>query len=97
MEVIKNGQNLLDIAIQATGDAAEALTIALANGLCLTDDLEVGQEVDVPDEITGNANVKTYYRDRRLNPATAATDDDTAILAFEGIEFWGIEYDFIVS
>ena len=37
MEVTRSGQNLLDIAIQATGDAGTALALALANGLCLTD------------------------------------------------------------
>lgn len=97
MEMTMNGQNLLDIAIQTTGDAAEALTIAIANGLCLTDDLEAGQLVAIPDNIGGDANVRAYYRERGLHPATSVTAEDESISPFEGIEYWGIEYDFIVS
>lgn len=98
MEVMtRNGQNLLDIAIQATGDAAEALSIAISNGICLTDDLIVEQEIDIPDDIEGDENVKAYYRDRGYKPATGVTPSDESTAPFEGIEYWGIEYDFVVS
>lgn len=97
MEITRNGQNLLDIAIQATGEATTALAIALANGICLTDDLEVDQEIDVPGEIIGDENIKLYYRERGYKPATAVTPSDESTAPFEGIEYWGIEYDFIVS
>ena len=97
MEVTMNGQNLLDIAIQATGDAAEALALAIANGICLTDDLNVGQEITVPADITGDANTKAFYRERNIHPATGVTTADETISPFEGIEYWGIEIDFVVS
>lgn len=97
MEMTMNGQNLLDIAIQATGDAAEALVIAISNGLCLTEDLEVGQPVTIPENIPGDANVRAFYRERNLHPATGVTKENETIASFEGIEYWGIEYDFIVS
>lgn len=95
MEVTLKGQNLLDIAIQGTGDPGDALAIAIANGLCLTDDLEAGQEVLIPDDIAGEVNVRAYYHSRGLRPATAINNDQPVL--FEGIEYWGIEYDFEVS
>lgn len=97
MEVTMNGQNLLDIAIQATGDAGEALALALANGLCLTDDLKVGQTVDVPDDIAGDANIRAYYQAKDLHPATGVTQENEKEASYEGIEYWGIEYDFEIS
>lgn len=97
MEVTKNGQNLLDIALQATGDASSALALAIANGLCLTDDLEVEQTIEVPADIDGDANVRAFYRERNIHPATGVTKTDESTSPFEGIEYWGIEIDFIVS
>lgn len=97
MEVTRSGQNLLDIAIQATGDAGTALALALANSLCLTDDLAVDQKIEVPEDIAGDENIKAYYTGRGYKPATGVTTVDEATAPFEGIEYWGIEYDFIVS
>lgn len=97
MEVTMNGQNLLDIAIQATGDAGEALALALANGLCLTDDLTVGQTIDVPDGMEGDANTRAYYRAKDLHPATGVTVENESVASFEGIEYWAVEYDFEIS
>lgn len=97
MEVTMNGQNLLDIALQATGDASSALALAIANGLCLTDDLEVEQTIEVPTDIDGDANVRVFYRERNIHPATGVTKIDESTSPFEGIEYWCIEIDFIVS
>lgn len=97
MEIVRQGQNLLDLALQATGDADTALDIALANGLCLSDDLTVGQTVEVSDTLTGNENIRQLYVARAIRPATGITTANTADAPFEGIEFWAIEYDFIIN
>ena len=97
MEVTMNGQNLLDIALQATGDAGAALQLAIANGLCLTDDLEAEQTIDIPSDIASDANVRAFYKERNIHPATGVTNTDESTSPFEGIEYWGIEIDFIVS
>ena len=97
MEIVRQGQNLLDIALQSTGNADTALDIALANGLCLSDDLTVGQPIDIADTLAVNENVRNTYRTQTIYPATGITTANTADAPFEGIEFWAIEYDFIVS
>lgn len=97
MEIVRQGQNLLDIALQSTGNADTALDIALANGLCLSDDLTVGQPIDIADTLTVNENVRNTYRTQTIYPATGITTANTADAPFEGIEFWAIEYDFIIN
>ncbi len=97
MEIVRQGQNLLDLAIQATGDAGTALDIALTNGLCLTDDLQVGQPIDIEDTLIGNENIRELYRTKGIHPATGITTADTAEASYEGIEYWGIEYDFVIN
>ncbi len=97
MEIVRQGQNLLDLALQATGDADTALDIALANGLCLSDDLTVGQTIEVSDTLTGNENIRQLYAAHAIHPATGITATNSADAPFEGIEFWAVEYDFIVS
>lgn len=97
MEIVRQGQNLLDIALQSTGNADTALDIALANGLCLSDDLTVGQPIDIADTLAVNENVRNTYRTQTIYPATGITIANTADAPFEGIEFWAIEYDFIIN
>ena len=95
MEVMQ-GQNLLDVAVQTTGNADNALLIALHNGICLTDDLTEGQTIQT-DTGTRDANTLNYYEQRNLHPATAVTEAQEAETPYGGIEFMGIEIDFIVS
>lgn len=97
MEIVRHGQNLLDIALQTTGDAETALDIALSNGLCLSDDLTVGQRIDIDDTLVINENIRNTYRTQTIYPATGITTANTADAPFEGIEFWAIEYDFIIN
>lgn len=96
MEAIK-GQTLLDIALQLTGNADNALIIALNEGLSLTDDLVPGQKL--AEEHTGSIdhNTLAYYQQRNLHPATAITIEQQTETPYGGIGFMGIEVDFIVS
>lgn len=97
MEIVRQGQNLLDIALQTTGDAETALDIALSNGLCLSNDLTVGQRIDIDDTLVINENIRNTYRTQTIYPATGITAANSSSAPFEGIEFWAIEYDFIIS
>lgn len=97
MEIVRQGQNLLDIALQSTGNAETALDIALANGLCLSDDLTIGLPIDIAGTLAVNENVRNTYRTQTIYPATGITAADSAAAPFEGIEFWAIEYDFIIN
>ena len=49
----KDRQTLLDVALQSCGHIETALTLAESNGLSLTDRLEDGQELTVPEPVAG--------------------------------------------
>jgi hypothetical protein len=92
MEIkVLNQQSLFDIGIQHAGAPEAAFDIALRNGLSMTDELAPGATLDNVD--TANVNIEKYYSNRRLLPATGLSAEGIE----EGIEFWYVEYDFVVS
>lgn len=99
--VVLDCQSLLDIAVQELGDISGVFELAEKAGLSLTEELETGLEMELP-AVAADKQVAAYYASRWIRPATAITIDSTSgpgggELLLEGIEFWGIEYDFIVS
>lgn len=94
---IKVGQSIVDIALQATGNADQALPIALSNGLCLTEQLTPGAILEIPQGTHVDMDVLEVYREKNILPATATTSQQEALNPFGGIEYMGIEIDFIVS
>ena len=97
MITVTSRQSVLDIALQHCGSLEAAFDLAQCNDISLTDDLAAGQTLTVP-EPTDTAMAQ-YYGVNDLQPATAITQaeiNDTLNIG-EGIEFWAIEYDFIVS
>jgi hypothetical protein len=89
---VKQGQSLLDIAIQHCGTAESVYDLAIANGLSITDELVPGQLLNLP-AVTDKKTV-SYFDTNEIKPATAVTAAD---LIFEGIDYWGIDVDFIVQ
>ena len=85
-------QDLFDIAIQTSGNASAAFDLALENDLSLTDNLEVGEAVTAVE--TQNKPIADYYSAKQLKPATGITEEQARV---GGINFMGIEIDFIVS
>lgn len=99
--VVLDCQSLLDMAVQELGDISGVFELAEKAGLSLTEELNAGMELEVP-AFDADKQVAAYYASKRIRPATAITIDSTSgpgggELLLEGIEFWGIEYDFIVS
>lgn len=96
---ILDRQSIFDLALQTYGSIEAVFILAETNGLKLTDDLTAGQTVDCAAEKPTDRITTTYYANRNITPATAIsselTSGDGAIL-LEGIEHWGIEYDFMV-
>ena len=96
MEVlVRSGQNLLDIALQTAGALEAAFLISTTAGVSLTDTLTDGEKLPIVKE--HRHEVVTNYKADAVFPATALTEEDYTTLAQEGIEFMGIEIDFIVS
>ncbi len=88
---IKNGQNFLDVVLEATGDLDNVLIMAWANDLSITDSYEIGKEYKVVGKLNKNniANLQLYI------PATGSEFIED--LSRAGISFWAINRNFIVS
>lgn len=90
-------QSMLDIALQHAGGAEAVFELAGTNTISITDDLGIGQQLVATPILS--KEVTNYYAVHNICPATAITNDTiNEILGDgEGIEFWAIEYDFVVS
>jgi hypothetical protein len=91
--VVKDRQTLFDIAVQAMGDADAAYELARLNDISVTEELESGQQLLMPDEATDESTVGEF-KTKKWCPATADQEQDVIP---GGIGFMGIEIDFIVS
>ena len=94
----KERQTMLDVALQSGGHVETVLIMAAANGLSVTDRLEEGQELTVPEPVEyGDARTVRLYRAYGVVPATEASADDMTACPYGGIGFMGIDIDFEVS
>ena len=96
--IILNRQSLLDIVIQECGSLDSIFSLAEQNNIAVTDDLPAGRELEYTLEDITQKQVIISLANRGIKPATAISPELLADgeLLLEGIEFWGIEYDFIV-
>lgn len=94
----KERQSMLDMALQCGGHVETALALAVANELSVTDRLEDGQELTVPEPVdVGNARVVRLYRAHGVEPATEVSAEDMQCCPCGGIGHMGLEIDFEVS
>ena len=95
---VKERQTLLDIALQTGGHIETVLALAEANGMSITDRLEDGRVLTVPEPVEGgDTRTVELYKAHRVEPATEVSPEDIAACPYGGIGFMGIEIDFIVS
>lgn len=97
MITVASKQSVLDLALQYCGGLEAAFELARLNDISITDDLSVGQQLAMPAILS--KDVTNYYSVNDICPATAITIDaiNEIVGDGEGVEFWAIEYDFIVS
>ena len=92
--IVTQGQNILDKAMEMTGSIEGAFDIALMNGVSITDDRKIGDEICAGEILT--SVVVAIFKNRPLS--TSLTVSDKELLNNPcGIEFWVIEGDFVVS
>ena len=87
---VQLGQTLLDVAVQYLGDESGVAPLAFMNDLDMTGDVVAGQILALP-EVVGKRKVKVL-KDGGHVPVTNYNDAEN-----EGIEYWDLEGDFIVS
>lgn len=91
-------QTLLDVAIRHCGTVEAVADIAILNNISITDDLVPGQLIALPAKDYGNQEVINFFSANKVDPATALTDDQTALTEGDsGIGFWEIGNNFIVQ
>lgn len=97
--IVLHNQSLLDLAIQHTGSVENAFDLALANNKSLTDDLQAGETINYePTTINPNKDILSYYTAKKLQPATAINHQISTINDKpEGVDYWAIQMDFVVS
>ncbi|MBD5240578.1 MAG: hypothetical protein HDS59_00615 [Barnesiella sp.] len=94
----KERQTLLDIALLTGGHIETVFALAEANGMSITDRLEDGRILTVPEPGEGgDTRTVELYKAHKVEPATEVSSDDMSACPYGGIGFMGIEIDFIVS
>ncbi len=86
---VRPGQTLPDMAIEHCGHISGWAEIARLNGLDMTAGLTAGQLLKLP-EVQGKRVVKILC-EGGWHPAAGFSP------VLEGIDFWGIEYDFVIA
>ena len=71
------------------------MALCVANNLALTDVLDDGTTLKTAEIV--HEKVTERYRMQRISPATGWSREEEETLLLEGIEHWGIEYDFTVN
>lgn len=93
-----HNQSLLDVAIRHCGTVEAVLDIAVLNNISITDDLILGQLIELPNKDYGSQEVINFFETNKIDPATALTQDDEALNeGNSGIGFWEIGNNFIVQ
>lgn len=88
-------QNLLDIALQTSGSIEAVFLLAQANGISITADI-IGL-ILLP-VTTANKDVLDFYKKNTIRPATGGLPNQQNLPdKLEGVDYWSIEYDFIVT
>ncbi|MBS2100716.1 LysM peptidoglycan-binding domain-containing protein [Carboxylicivirga linearis] len=89
-------QNMFDLALQLYGSLQGVFQLAKDNDKDMTSEINPGEILkgrkDPIDKL-----VYEFYKGRGIKPATGLTSEESADIKPEGIEFWAIEFDFIVS
>ncbi|MBS2099197.1 LysM peptidoglycan-binding domain-containing protein [Carboxylicivirga linearis] len=92
---VSEKQSLFDVAIQKGGSFESVMELASLNGLSITDSLTPGQQLELPTVIDND--IVSYYSSKGIVPETASSETEDSIPVLEGIDYWAIEVDFIVS
>jgi hypothetical protein len=93
-KIVYQGQSFLDKVLENTGSIENAFAMALINGISVTDDVVIGQELKVT-AVTSKAIVSIFNENKR--PATAITMNHLQEIKNKGIGYMRIGSTFIVG
>lgn len=87
---VYQGQNIFDKALELTRNIEDVFSIAMLNGLSVTDDLKPGDFLKVPEQINELKPESNRY-------ASSITEQELENIMADGIGFMIIDETFIVS
>ncbi len=94
--VVEASQNIFDVAIQKYGSLEGLVLLAEDNSKDLTEELSTGEILKTRNTVK-NKLVVDYLNGAGLKIATGLTPEQNEDLAPEGIDYWAIGVDFVVS
>lgn len=89
---IKDRQSLVDVAVSRLGGIESLMRLAEENGVSITGELATDNELMLSGITAADPQVVKQYEYNAIVPATGITEE----LFPTGIEYWGIEINFIV-
>ena len=84
------------MAVQELGDASRAFELAELNQMSISDDLQPGTTLIIPDPDSNKLNLIRIFSIKAFAPASADTSNDL-ISSDSGIDYDAIEIDLIVT
>lgn len=95
--LVQFNQTIADMAIQQLGSLEDVFTLAKLNNMAFSDDLVTSQQLSY--SLTPyNKAVLKIYQDNGYKPATGTiAPGQTKPVEYEGIGYWSIGFDFIIS
>lgn len=95
--IVLHNQSILDASIQHTGSVENCFSIAIANGISVSDVLGVGSKMEISETVNNN-DILNYYTAKKVQPATGTTDfENSQIPVLKGIGYMEIERTFKVE
>lgn len=89
------GQALVDIAMEYCGDALRVFELADLNNISVTQELQPGTSLIIPDSEIDKIKIIAAFTNEGLHPASK--EDEFEDSDFDGVDYWIIEEDFIVQ
>lgn len=93
MNKAQQGQSFIDMVYQETGSFEGIVEAAVLSGKSITEDIEIG-EIILTEKVV-NSSMKNILQKRK--PATAIRQELSTDEQLQGIDYWIIGTDFIVS
>lgn len=90
--IVQNKQSIYDVALQYCGSITAVPELCRLNNIAPHEDIEAGTVLQCAAVV--NKRIVDKYKENEIQPATGGNLED---FFFSGIDFMGIEFDFIVS
>lgn len=94
-DLAEPGQSIFDMTVQLYGDIEGLFDLTEKNGLPLTGELKPGTLVKA--NTPADKNMRNILKAQQIKPATIVNAAEAAEITPEGIGYWAIEIDFIIS